>query len=639
MSGKERAKGPHVKRKLNLNTNVQVFTEKTKKKKTAVESTYSKQLLLTDQNMQGKYLPKMIKYADKKSKKVNQSVRKGRNNNAKPVLTTEMITRSKSNQIDLEGVTNFDKRMFKESSKLSDIFLDSQEIDHDGVEVNADIRPSDDEYNCSEDEDDVESDTKEGEIPSTITNAVDDEAISDGEPDNEVVLTDKKNNLRVQLKRDPQLREMFKELVDERIEKLTGNTVKGNSKNNGVEVVAREQSKAETPIRNKSPVIKSPSDTTIYTPALKKGREQDNLINKISNFVESIRLESQRNSPAEQDTRNVIHQNRDVEHTSDPPATPEPCTSHRSPVHGTNLEEQTRVRDRTDKLILDAEKLKANLVAPQGMMLPIAIDSNIKLLRNLDNDDNFFHVTCHIDTGTSAKIEKGDFVDLEKLLPNEKAAGGYAMDETPGIKLITKGGHTYLAPPPGDKRITNLRKWDVAFRVYATIYSDANPERASEILQYIHVIHTAANTYNWDNVAFYDFMFRRLMASKPWRSWSKTYSQGWNLALKEPVVRSHGSGNHSNSNNSFNSGSKQRTWKDDCCWRYNRNNKCNKGKECSWDHRCNFCSGWNHGYFNCRKRLGRQQNGRKSGGGNPPTATVTSINANASTSNDNTVIN
>ena len=40
--------------------------------------------------------------------------------------------------------------------------------------------------------------------------------------------------------------------------------------------------------RGKGDVIKSPSDTTLYTPVLKKGMEKANIIDKISNFVESI---------------------------------------------------------------------------------------------------------------------------------------------------------------------------------------------------------------------------------------------------------------------------------------------------------------------------------------------------------------
>ena len=28
--------------------------------------------------------------------------------------------------------------------------------------------------------------------------------------------------------------------------------------------------------------------------------------------------------------------------------------------------------------------------------------------------------------------------------------------------------------------------------------------------------------------------------------------------------------------------------------------------ECNYDHRCTYCAGWNHGFHNCRKRLGKQ---------------------------------
>ena len=32
------------------------------------------------------------------------------------------------------------------------------------------------------------------------------------------------------------------------------------------------------------------------------------------------------------------------------------------------------------------------------------------------SDDDFFHLTCHIDPSLFLKIEKGEFVELEKLL-------------------------------------------------------------------------------------------------------------------------------------------------------------------------------------------------------------------------------
>ena len=51
----------------------------------------------------------------------------------------------------------------------------------------------------------------------------------------------------------------------------------------------------------------------------------------------------------------------------------------------------------------------------------------------------------------------------------------------------------------------------------------------------MHVINVAAASYHWDNVASYDLTFKQLMAFKPHRSWAKTYNQGWNLAMRDPM--------------------------------------------------------------------------------------------------------
>ena len=81
-----------------------------------------------------------------------------------------------------------------------------------------------------------------------------------------------------------------------------------------------------------------------------------------------------------------------------------------------------------------------------------------------------------------------------------------------------------------------------AFRVYAAIYCAANPTRSGEIWQYIYTINTAASTYQWDNVQYYDTVFRQMMSEKPGRSWAKTYVQLWQLALKDRIQHT-GSGN------------------------------------------------------------------------------------------------
>ena len=164
--------------------------------------------------------------------------------------------------------------------------------------------------------------------------------------------------------------------------------------------------------------------------------------------------------------------------------------------------------------MVDTEKYKIALEKPTpGMIIP----SNVRMGNSgLDEDDEFFHLTCHVDHLTRSKIEQGEFVELEKLLPRDKF-----RKSNDRLELIHRDGATFFAPAGGESKITNVRHWEQAFRIYAAIYSMANPHRSAEIWQYVYVINTAASSYVWDNVANYDFTFRHLMAENPQRSWAK----------------------------------------------------------------------------------------------------------------------
>ena len=98
------------------------------------------------------------------------------------------------------------------------------------------------------------------------------------------------------------------------------------------------------------------------------------------------------------------------------------------------------------------------------------------------------------------------------------------------------------------------------------------------------------------------------MASKPWRSWGKTYTQGWNMAFNigsgvgSSSISHHAQGANTSGFNGSKNNSNGRDWKDSCCWRYNKNRCKRSSTECLYDHRCTFCTGWNHSFYNCRKR-------------------------------------
>ena len=257
----------------------------------------------------------------------------------------------------------------------------------------------------------------------------------------------------------------------------------------------------------------------------------------------------------------------------------------------------------------DYDELRTKFVKPEGLA---PIDNKIMFLRNFDQDDEFFHITSQIEPSLQLKIERGEFIELERLLPRDRFGSRTGSDDLNKqlFQLITQGTNNYLEPPvPKMGKINSVRKWDQAFRVFAAIYTQANPSRASEIWQYVYVIHTATSANPWDNVYFYDINFCELMASKPWRSWGKTYTQGWNMAFNNSNTSLlNSSSNPSTSSNSRPMGQGSfKDWKEDCCWHYNKN-KCKKSSnDCSYDHRCTYCAGWNHGFHNCRKRMGKQQ--------------------------------
>ena len=213
-------------------------------------------------------------------------------------------------------------------------------------------------------------------------------------------------------------------------------------------------------------------------------------------------------------------------------------------------------RRQAEQLILDAEKFKATIEAPQGKSSGNSINSlsfnqstGPKVSGKMD--DNFFHLTCHIEEGLREKIEKGEYVELERLLSKDRS---YRMSDQTRLEWVLKDGATYLVPSSDrNSKINSVRKWEQAFRVFASIYCNANPGRAGEIWQYIDVIQTAASAYAWDNVYQYDKTFRRLMEFNPERNWGKTYNQMWNLSMREPIWRGNSqyTGNSTGGNQQF----------------------------------------------------------------------------------------
>ena len=419
---------------------------------------------------------------------------------------------------------------------VNDVDLDQSFDGNDNVQVM--VPPAEDTFGVSDDE----SIADEGDYEENSSHDYDS---TNFDEDREVTFPGKESLAQKidKLKKDPQYREILGQLLQEKAQQGSNLGIVSNDDNDNVTEIFtpdgdnnnRTNNSSKTArnvkgdIAREQQLVKSPSDSTLYTLALRKVTEEMMALNQISNFVENIRLETQGDgTPDRRQHTPMPSPNNRRRLSSVVVATPMDQQPRPGTSHG-HRDDDRQVKETTDWILLDAERFKASIAAPKGNFQPNDINnSEVEWLRKFDNDDDFFHVTCHIDANLKGKIEHGEFIDLDRLLPKDHNFIGvpHAFNDSHKLELMVKDGHPYFGAVQGENKINSVKKWDQAFRVYASIYSQANPQRAGEIWQYVHIIHTAASTYHWDNVAYYDYIFRQLMAVKPWRSWAKTYTQG-----------------------------------------------------------------------------------------------------------------
>ena len=322
-----------------------------------------------------------------------------------------------------------------------------------------------------------------------------------------------------------------------------------------------------------NPLLKSPSDTTIYKPAVRKA---NNLVPMVNAQVE-IRQKQDSIDEFIQGVRNKVVI---AESNPDEPDERDQDVNQNVP------------RNAAEEAIVQAEKYKAKIDNPKGELVNLVDTLGYE---GVLDDDKFIQVSCHVEDSVVEQISKGGFVEIVKIKPKSSSK---IHQEEGAMELKYKDGKQYWVPAEqSNAKITNVRQWEECFRVYAEIYSRANPTRASEIWQYVDVINKAASTFTWENVALYDYHFRKMMAKNPLRSWAKTFNQMWNVDLRDHLPRGH-TGSQGGSRDSTNG--------KPICWKFNKNN-CPYGKKCRFDHRCTFCGGTSHGSCNCRRKPGNQQ--------------------------------
>ena len=139
-------------------------------------------------------------------------------------------------------------------------------------------------------------------------------------------------------------------------------------------------------------------------------------------------------------------------------------------------------------------------------------------------DEKYMAVAMHIDTNTRNQIIKGEYVDFARLVPGDRLT----MQEERCLQMVN-------VPMQQESGISRCSCWDQAFRVFSEIYMRVHPHKSFELIQYSHIIHTAAQMYIWENMYSYNKDFRMHLSENPGRSWGIILQQAWLLRLKDRI--------------------------------------------------------------------------------------------------------
>ena len=253
-------------------------------------------------------------------------------------------------------------------------------------------------------------------------------------------------------------------------------------------------------------------------------------------------------------------------------------------------------QDKAVDLVRRAEQVKGQLLQVPGRgSKPINTEKCVnELIHSVMVDEEYTAVAAHIDEHMKKVIVRGEYVDLTRLLPKDRVM----VEEDQRMEMVNRGGLSYWVPVSdrSSSSISNIARWEEAFRVYSRIYTEGNPLRATEFIQYNHIIHKAALEFPWESVYAYDREFRVYMSKFPNRNWGIILQQAWTLKMRRSISRD------SYNNQGRNGGNRR-----NLCWKFNQG-CCNYKIGHKFDHKCTICNRWGHGAHNCIRGRGGESN-------------------------------
>ena len=364
---------------------------------------------------------------------------------------------------------------------------------------------------------------------------------------------------------------------------------------NGTAVAENKtQSKDEQAKRGKKsspnfPTIGSSSIATIYKKAVPivEQKNVSSVEDQVDNFLANVWEETTQNRKVSTSLEEMMDTSDEMEqHNGD---------QINSFLAAEKQQNEVTKRDdpeeQAEKIILEAERSRARVMDVKGKNF----DTDVTLI-----DQDYQMIDAHLDFSVKRKIQNLEYIDLSRLVSKYKAVWD---DDNQRLEFVNKNGFTYLSPVTERDciQINSYAKWEQAFRVYSNVLTSKYPEKATELLQYNHTIHTASVSYQWENIYAYDREFRQHIARHPQRFWAVILQQAWTILLKDWLRNDNGyfQRGHFSGNGSGHQNKKDK----EPCRRFNRG-RYTFGLSCKYDHRCSVpkCGKFGHRAHICRLR-------------------------------------
>ncbi|KAK3104774.1 hypothetical protein FSP39_009871 [Pinctada imbricata] len=225
-------------------------------------------------------------------------------------------------------------------------------------------------------------------------------------------------------------------------------------------------------------------------------------------------------------------------------------------------------------------QISSQITAPQSIM-PI-YDVNKRgnypcIDIDEESDDDLHNVSIANELGINVpnkiklKIVSDEYVDLASLLI--KTAN---TDNSEKI-LQVKNGQILLQTKKSSDKIDSIDKWTDAFLVFMSIYVQAHPSSATNLIKYMSNVRLGANRTKDLGFKSYDEQFRIKKAKNPSMDWGTVDNELWLLYMYQTTSRS----TYNNDKHPSAVGK---------CFDYNFKAFCQR-KRCNYLHKCAKCDG------------------------------------------------